>query len=51
LKSVEEINATSSAEQKVIEADADLQKAIIEGETVVSRTRDETSGKAEAELI
>ena len=50
-KSVAEINATSKAEQATIQADADLKKENINGETLVTKTRDETLGLAEAEKI
>jgi hypothetical protein len=50
-KSVAEINAISKAEQATIQADADLKKENINGETLVTKTRDETLGLAEAEQI
>ena len=50
-KSVSEINATAKAEQANIQAEADLQKENINGETLVTKTRDETLGLAEASRI
>ena len=50
-KAVAEINARSMAEQDSIEAEAALKKEIINGDTLITKTRDETLGKTEAEQI
>lgn len=47
-KSVAEINANSKAEQAQITADSELQNETIKGETLVTKTVDETRGKCEA---
>lgn len=51
MKSVAEIKATSTAEQAQIKADAELQNAIVQGETLVTKTKDETKGRCEAEMV
>lgn len=50
-KSVAEINAQASAEQAQIEADAQLTNEQIKGDTLITKTRDETLGQCDAELI
>lgn len=50
-KSVAEINAQAAAEQAQIEADAQLTNEQIKGDTLVTKTRDETQGQCDAELI
>jgi hypothetical protein len=47
-KSVAEINASSTAEQAQITAEAELKNEQIKGDTLVTKTRDETKGKCEA---
>jgi hypothetical protein len=47
-KSVAEINEQSKAEQAQIEANADLQKEEINGDTLITKTRDEVKGTTEA---
>jgi len=41
----------SVAEQEQIQADGDLKKEEINGETLLTKTRDEAIGMAEAQLI
>jgi len=50
-KAVAEINAQADAQQAQIVADSELQNETIKGETLVTKTRDETTGKCEAEMI
>lgn len=50
-KAVAEINAQADAEQAQIQADSELKNETIKGETLVTKTRDETKGQCEAELI
>lgn len=50
-KSVAEINANGAAEQAQIKADSELQIEIINGDTLVTKSKAEAEGKAEAELI
>jgi regulator of protease activity HflC (stomatin/prohibitin superfamily) len=50
-KSVAEIHQQSKAEQGQIEANAELSKEEIAGDTLITKTRDETLGTTEAELI
>ena len=50
-KAVAEINAQSKAETAQIRADADLQDATIKGETLVTKTKDETKGQCEAQMV
>ena len=50
-KAVDETNAMGRAEQAQIIADSDLKKQEIDGDTLVTKTRDETKGLSEAELI
>lgn len=50
-KQVAEIKAQSNAEVSQIEADADLKNEQIKGETLITKTQDETKGECEAKLI
>ena len=50
-KSVAEINASSKAEQAEITAESNLQNETIKGDTLVTKTRDETKGRCEAEML
>ena len=50
-KAVAEINAQADAQQAQIQADSELRNETIKGETLVTKTRDETKGKCEAEMI
>jgi regulator of protease activity HflC (stomatin/prohibitin superfamily) len=50
-KSVAEIKAQAKAEQAHIQADAELQEQIIVGDTLVTKSKDETNGLMEAELV
>lgn len=50
-KSVAEINATGTAEQAQITADSELKNEQIKGDTLVTKTRDETKGTCEARVI
>ena len=50
-KSVAEINASSIAEQAQITAESELKNEEIKGDTLVTKTRDETKGKCEAQMI
>lgn len=50
-KSVADINAQSKTEKAQIEADSELKVEEILGDTLVTKTRDETRGLAEAELV
>lgn len=50
-KSVAEINASSVAEQAQITAESELKNEQIKGDTLVTKTRDETKGKCEAQII
>jgi len=50
-KSVAEITASAKAEQAEIIAESDLKNEIIKGDTLVTKTRDETKGKCEAEML
>ena len=50
-KAVAEIDAQADAQQAQIRADSELQNETIKGETLVTKTRDETTGQCEAEMI
>ena len=50
-KSVAEINANAKAEMAQIEADAQLKVEEIKGETLVTKTKEQTKGECDAELI
>jgi len=50
-KSVAEINATAKAEQAKIEADSNLKVEEIKGDTLVTKTKEQTKGECDAELI
>ena len=50
-KAVAEIDAQADAQQAQIVADSELQNETIKGETLVTKTRDETTGQCEAEMI
>ena len=50
-KAVAEIDAQADAQQAQIRADSELQNETIKGETLVTKTRDETKGQCEAEMI
>ena len=50
-KSVAEINAQAQAEQAKIEADAQLKVEEIKGETLITKTKQQTKGECDAELI
>lgn len=50
-KSVAEINASSKAEQAEITAESNLKNETIKGDTLVTKTRDETKGTCEAEML
>lgn len=50
-KSVAEINAHGTADQARITAESELQLEVIQGDTLVTKARDEARGQAEAELL
>lgn len=50
-KQVAEIRAQAKAEVSQIDADADLKNEQIKGETLITKTQDETKGECEAQLI
>ena len=50
-KQVAEIKAQSNAEVSQIEAEADLKNEQIKGETLITKTQDETKGECEAKII
>ena len=50
-KAVAEIKAQSNGEQAQIKADSELQNETIKGDTLVTKTKDETRGQCEAQMV
>ena len=50
-KTVAELNETSNADEAIIIAEAELKKAVIEGDTLVLESTDVAKGRSEASLV